>query len=228
MLLESLQEAVFAEVYSGNRQPFSPAEFLYQWWRFADSLAGYQQQDAHEFYLSLLEGLSGSLIPLPALDMTAEQPTEQQNHHHQQQQQQGAAAQVAASALQPPLAAAEQQQQQQHVDGLQQQQLPEKAVLAVGQLDRQCQQLPSALPGVDAAGSISVAHSRAFNAAMTVLDHPGATHHLDHKDVGGNSSVGPWACPAGLPQGLLPGSGLQHELMQQHLQYAGSTFVDAR
>jgi len=106
MLLESLQEAVFAEVYSGNRQPFSPAEFLYQWWRFADSLAGYQQQDAHEFYLSLLEGLSGSLIPLPALDMTAEQPTEQQNHHHQQQQQQGAAAQVAASALQPPLAAA--------------------------------------------------------------------------------------------------------------------------
>lgn len=57
-----LQDTVFGEVYSGNRQPFSPAEFLFQWWRYADSLAGYQQQDAHEFYLSLLEGLSGSLI----------------------------------------------------------------------------------------------------------------------------------------------------------------------
>jgi hypothetical protein len=62
---------VFGEVYSGNRQPFSPAEFLYQWWRFADSLAGYQQQDAHEFFLSLLEGLSGSVVPLPELENEA-------------------------------------------------------------------------------------------------------------------------------------------------------------
>jgi hypothetical protein len=62
---------VFGEVYSGNRQPFSPAEFLYQWWRFADSLAGYQQQDAHEFFLSLLEGLSGSTVPLPELEPDA-------------------------------------------------------------------------------------------------------------------------------------------------------------
>jgi hypothetical protein len=67
----AMQEAVFGEVYSGNRQPFSPAEFLYQWWRFADSLAGYQQQDAHEFFLSLLEGLSGSTVPLPELDTEA-------------------------------------------------------------------------------------------------------------------------------------------------------------
>jgi hypothetical protein len=66
-----VQESVFGEVYSGNRQPFSPAEFLYQWWRFADSLAGYQQQDAHEFFLSLLEGLSGSMVPLPELDNEA-------------------------------------------------------------------------------------------------------------------------------------------------------------
>jgi hypothetical protein len=66
-----MQDAVFGEVYSGKRQPFSPAEFLYQWWRFADSLAGYQQQDAHEFYLSLLEGLSGSLLTTPAAPTAA-------------------------------------------------------------------------------------------------------------------------------------------------------------
>ncbi|WIA31949.1 hypothetical protein OEZ86_002806 [Tetradesmus obliquus] len=66
--LSCQMESVFGEVYSGNRQPFSPAEFLYQWWRFADSLAGYQMQDAHEFFLSLLEGLSGSLVPLPELE----------------------------------------------------------------------------------------------------------------------------------------------------------------
>ena len=39
--------------------PFSPVRFLDTWWRSAGgSLAGYQQQDAHEFYLSLLDGLS--------------------------------------------------------------------------------------------------------------------------------------------------------------------------
>jgi hypothetical protein len=90
---------VFGEVYSGNRQPFSPAEFLYQWWRFADSLAGYQQQDAHEFYLSLLEGLSGSMValgPPPAAaaagaDGTRDSPGSRQaagngRQQHQQQQ----------------------------------------------------------------------------------------------------------------------------------------------
>lgn len=49
-------------MYSGSRAPFSPSEFLYHWWRHADSLAGYQQQDAHEFYLSLLEGMSAATI----------------------------------------------------------------------------------------------------------------------------------------------------------------------
>lgn len=60
-----LQDETFSEIYSGARQPFSPVNFLYHWWRFADSLAGYQQQDAHEFYISLLEGLAGSLIIPP-------------------------------------------------------------------------------------------------------------------------------------------------------------------
>ncbi|KAL0037564.1 hypothetical protein WJX77_002858 [Trebouxia sp. C0004] len=69
---------VFSEAYSGQRLPFSPVKFLDTWWRSAEgSLAGYQQQDAHEFYLSLLDGLcqptersttpslSGSLSPAP-------------------------------------------------------------------------------------------------------------------------------------------------------------------
>lgn len=98
------QDTVFGEVYSGNRQPFSPAEFLYQWWRFADSLAGYQQQDAHEFYLSLLEGMSGSMVPLGPPPPTAaaangnrESPGSRQPgsraRQQQQPQQQGAVVQ---------------------------------------------------------------------------------------------------------------------------------------
>ncbi len=76
--LSCLQDRVFSEAYSGQRLPFSPVKFLDTWWRSAEgSLAGYQQQDAHEFYLSLLDGLSqptersttpslsGSLSPAP-------------------------------------------------------------------------------------------------------------------------------------------------------------------
>ncbi|GLC60015.1 hypothetical protein PLESTB_001563900 [Pleodorina starrii] len=58
-------DAVFAAAYSGDRAPLSPTDFLYSWWTFADSLAGYRQQDAHEFYLSALSGLSSALIEEP-------------------------------------------------------------------------------------------------------------------------------------------------------------------
>jgi hypothetical protein len=46
-------------VYSGKRVPFSPADFLYHWWLSDEGLAGYQQHDAHEFFLSLLDKLEG-------------------------------------------------------------------------------------------------------------------------------------------------------------------------
>lgn len=78
LCLSRLQDHIFSEAYSGQRLPFSPVKFLDTWWRSAEgSLAGYQQQDAHEFYLSLLDGLSqptersttpslsGSLSPAP-------------------------------------------------------------------------------------------------------------------------------------------------------------------
>lgn len=38
------QDAVFNSVFSGERQPYSPADFLYSWWTVADHLAEYQQQ----------------------------------------------------------------------------------------------------------------------------------------------------------------------------------------
>jgi ubiquitin carboxyl-terminal hydrolase 22/27/51 len=53
----------------GARPPWSPATLLAAWWRHAESLASYQQQDAHEFFLSLVQGVHlatthrGSLTP---------------------------------------------------------------------------------------------------------------------------------------------------------------------
>jgi hypothetical protein len=61
----AVQDSIFADMYSGSRSPLSPTEFLYQWWRYAEPMANYDQQDAHEFYLSLLEGLAGSRITPP-------------------------------------------------------------------------------------------------------------------------------------------------------------------
>jgi hypothetical protein len=33
-----------AAMYSGDRRPYSPVDFLYSWWCQADKLAEYQQQ----------------------------------------------------------------------------------------------------------------------------------------------------------------------------------------
>lgn len=65
------QDNIFSAVYCGERAPLSPAAFLYHWWRLAGHLAGYQQQDAHEFYLSLLEGISNSTIRVRGLPCLA-------------------------------------------------------------------------------------------------------------------------------------------------------------
>lgn len=52
------------EAYSGQRKPYNPSDFLIDWWNWAGSHAGslatYQQQDAHEFYLSVLSALHGA------------------------------------------------------------------------------------------------------------------------------------------------------------------------
>ncbi|PIN04629.1 Ubiquitin-specific protease [Handroanthus impetiginosus] len=50
-------DAIFSAVFSGDRSPYSPAKFLYSWWQHASNLASYEQQDAHEFFISMLDGI---------------------------------------------------------------------------------------------------------------------------------------------------------------------------
>lgn len=50
-------DATFSAVFSGDRMPYSPARFLYSWWQHASNLASYEQQDAHEFFISVLDGI---------------------------------------------------------------------------------------------------------------------------------------------------------------------------
>ncbi|KAI3474324.1 hypothetical protein Pfo_029125 [Paulownia fortunei] len=50
-------DAIFSAVFSGDRVPYSPAKFLYSWWQHASNLASYEQQDAHEFFISMLDGI---------------------------------------------------------------------------------------------------------------------------------------------------------------------------
>lgn len=61
-----MQEGIFSAAYSGNRVPFCPSDFLTCWWQHSDALVGYQQQDAHEFYIFLLSGLESSKVAATA------------------------------------------------------------------------------------------------------------------------------------------------------------------
>lgn len=60
--LACAMDALFTEMNDSQITPFSPANVMLSWWSLADDLAGYRQQDAHEFYLSLLSGLHDLLI----------------------------------------------------------------------------------------------------------------------------------------------------------------------
>ena len=42
--ISKLQDGVFNTMYSGDRAPYSPVDFLFGWWNVADHLAEYQQQ----------------------------------------------------------------------------------------------------------------------------------------------------------------------------------------
>ncbi|KAL5558255.1 hypothetical protein UlMin_034466 [Ulmus minor] len=50
-------DGIFSAVFSGDRSPYSPAQFLYSWWQHSANLASYEQQDAHEFFISVLDGI---------------------------------------------------------------------------------------------------------------------------------------------------------------------------
>ncbi len=47
----------FSEMFSASQLPFACNELLCAVWQHSDHLAGYDQQDAHEFFISLLNGL---------------------------------------------------------------------------------------------------------------------------------------------------------------------------
>ncbi|KAI9008029.1 hypothetical protein BC832DRAFT_591282 [Gaertneriomyces semiglobifer] len=46
-------DTVFHEFYSGQTKPYGPASFLHAMWMSQKHMAGYSQQDAHEFFISL-------------------------------------------------------------------------------------------------------------------------------------------------------------------------------
>lgn len=48
---------LFQEFYSGARGPLSLHRFLHLIWNHARPLAGYEQQDAHEFFIATLDVL---------------------------------------------------------------------------------------------------------------------------------------------------------------------------
>lgn len=48
-------DALFSAVFSGDRSPYSPAHFLHSWWLHSENHATYEQQDAHEFFISILD-----------------------------------------------------------------------------------------------------------------------------------------------------------------------------
>jgi ubiquitin carboxyl-terminal hydrolase 22/27/51 len=50
-------EELFNEVFSGKSTPFTPAQFLFSTWKYSNYFAGYEQQDAHEFFISALNGI---------------------------------------------------------------------------------------------------------------------------------------------------------------------------
>eukprot|EP00039_Didymoeca_costata_P008056 m.107431 g.107431 ORF g.107431 m.107431 type:complete len:349 (-) comp13927_c0_seq4:264-1310(-) len=56
---------IFHEIYSGSKSQFSPHKLLYAVWQHSHHLAGYSQQDAHEFFIALLDGMHTHLGGLP-------------------------------------------------------------------------------------------------------------------------------------------------------------------
>ncbi|KAG0042662.1 hypothetical protein BGZ83_000206 [Gryganskiella cystojenkinii] len=47
-------DQLFTQFYSGQKVPYGPCSFLHTMWMSSSDLAGYAQQDAHEFFISAL------------------------------------------------------------------------------------------------------------------------------------------------------------------------------
>lgn len=50
-------DALFVRMYNGNKKPVCPSEMLYAVWKGSAQMAGYEQQDAHEFFVCLRSAL---------------------------------------------------------------------------------------------------------------------------------------------------------------------------
>lgn len=58
--VECQLDSVISDVFNGSRAAYSPVKFLHTWWMMAGGfLSGYKQQDAHEFFLFILQMLTG-------------------------------------------------------------------------------------------------------------------------------------------------------------------------
>jgi len=55
-------DKLFAEVYSGNKAPYGPASLLATTWSSSSDLAGYSQQDSHEFFIAALNQLHSTAL----------------------------------------------------------------------------------------------------------------------------------------------------------------------
>ena len=62
---------MFQEFYSGAKNPLVPHALLHMTWQHARHLAGYEQQDAHEFFIATLDLLHRDLIHRTESDPTA-------------------------------------------------------------------------------------------------------------------------------------------------------------
>jgi ubiquitin carboxyl-terminal hydrolase 22/27/51 len=61
-------DKLFAQFYCGDHTPFGPCDFLYVVWKTEKHMAGYQQQDAHEFLIYALDQLHQSCCILKNRD----------------------------------------------------------------------------------------------------------------------------------------------------------------
>lgn len=63
MCLACEMDLLCSECFSGKHAPFSPHSFLHAMWSSCEYLAGYEQQDAHEFMVVALTGIYSGLAP---------------------------------------------------------------------------------------------------------------------------------------------------------------------
>ena len=59
-------DLLFCQLFSGRTEPLSPHSFLHGMWCSSETIAGYEQQDAHEFFIALLAAIRASLRTVPA------------------------------------------------------------------------------------------------------------------------------------------------------------------